>query len=1163
MNQGRNNTYEEELLKKIREGQEAMRVYQELRGLGSAQVASESTKTQALHPGQGQPQTNDATTAQNAPSAYYRDHQHLPSTSSAKSSQTPLQQPKPQPPHTEPSAINLVQSHPAGGVFQGILSQEGYYQPLTTKHPGYIAPPTAEEYAVYQAWLTNQTAANAQLIDSHGHQRQAVAQQFQPQSTGMSLQTQSTGPTTQIGASMPHSKAIEFAQLQDSSSGANKVRAAPAQQNTNNPQTTQYQQTNTPPQAVQNNAQATVLQLNISKGDAIRVHARQQANLIQQVISRWAPSAPSHSYFPIDGTLLKVYKNKSGVISIIRPQQNKSPEHFSEKDLPHLLEQELREVYNKQLPQQGQSVPAIRSSSTSIAPGQSVSQPTLPARNPRLTQAATPIQAPAVRPPVSTQSHISAQPQLSSLPPASKSNDATRPIVPPTAQLPPAPQPNQANQYEPLPQSVPNQSQKAFIQSTMIVPYEYSPQALQHQQQRQITNNTIPLPPVRAQSSPTQGKSTLISAPRTSSPLSKDSSVASTSTRTAAQADKKHLARDILRALGAPSSHTPQKDNSTEAANAGQGSAVGSLRSTPAPFPPSTDGVRTESDIASEPGKEAGIQRASVDTMNVDAPQPGRNSSHPNDIKQSTAFQSAVSRAVAAISSKLASTSSYNNPTTNSGARGTPVPTAAGTIVDGLPNGDMVPGQDGPLPPMNLLPATSSSTTANQVTVHEAAISMKANHSTIEVFRESGNGSSLVAVNRMAGTTSGISTNGGMTSSGSASGANRRATGSGKENFAYVLVPPLPDYLRKRKRKQRGQSESSSSRGAPSDNEEEVRLLKLVKTRFSKRDCKWNGCGAVLNSSGGLLAHLQEHCSSNGSKEDVSCLWQQCGQFFLRDTQLLDHISIHALTPYACPYGGCDQTFRTSQQLVRHCKGQHENGGAPKPGASPFAPTSAQLQELSSVPNPKTLPAYMVESRPVFQFTISAERHAILGPWVLRNIAGPVSLGNKRYNAALPLRSALAGSANGSTGPMFRRVDHTPYEYMAISSTHFSTMPSQPAPPTKIRNMLELNSTEVSELFNEGLVLWPPSEAAEDTPDREATISGPEAEAEIGNRATQEQHTTLDNNGAEERGGEFVDAGASEHLAAPLGELVQGDRRTPGAASGDESEVVEMMLAES
>lgn len=71
-----------------------------------------------------------------------------------------------------------------------------------------------------------------------------------------------------------------------------------------------------------------------------------------------------------------------------------------------------------------------------------------------------------------------------------------------------------------------------------------------------------------------------------------------------------------------------------------------------------------------------------------------------------------------------------------------------------------------------------------------------------------------------------------------------------------------------------------------------------------------------------------------------------------------------------------------------------------------------------------------------------------------------MNLGVKRYNAAKPLRSS-----NGAE----ERPGNQPYDFLAFPSVQYSSVPSQ---PSKIRNMDDLNSGEVSEMAGDGMVLW-------------------------------------------------------------------------------------------
>jgi hypothetical protein len=90
---------------------------------------------------------------------------------------------------------------------------------------------------------------------------------------------------------------------------------------------------------------------------------------------------------------------------------------------------------------------------------------------------------------------------------------------------------------------------------------------------------------------------------------------------------------------------------------------------------------------------------------------------------------------------------------------------------------------------------------------------------------------------------------------------------------------------------------------------------------------------------------------------------------------------------------------------------------------------------------------------------------------VLRKIAGPVNLGIRRYNAAQPLQSANRTE---------ERPGNQPYDFLTFPSVQYSSAPSQ---PSKIRGLDDLDSGEVSEMANDGMVLWQDFKNEEDSSD--------------------------------------------------------------------------------
>ncbi|KAG5731817.1 hypothetical protein E4T56_gene4261, partial [Termitomyces sp. T112] len=101
---------------------------------------------------------------------------------------------------------------------------------------------------------------------------------------------------------------------------------------------------------------------------------------------------------------------------------------------------------------------------------------------------------------------------------------------------------------------------------------------------------------------------------------------------------------------------------------------------------------------------------------------------------------------------------------------------------------------------------------------------------------------------------------------------------------------------------------------------------------------------------------------------------------------------------------------------------------------------------------------------PIQRPSMTKERHGNLGPWVLRQIAGPINHEVKRYNAA----SKLLQSPSRSD-----KKGYQPYDFLSFPSTNYSSTPSL---PSKIRGMEDLISGEVSNMVHNGLVLWGPQE---------------------------------------------------------------------------------------
>lgn len=284
---------------------------------------------------------------------------------------------------------------------------------------------------------------------------------------------------------------------------------------------------------------------------------------------------------------------------------------------------------------------------------------------------------------------------------------------------------------------------------------------------------------------------------------------------------------------------------------------------------------------------------------------------------------------------------------------------------------------------------------------------------------------------------------------------------SSRKREFYILVPSLPSYVRKykeqeaRQRKRRkllaqerdedGGRARSPSADITSDPRVQLTIRNSV-TRIAERRCKWGGCDAVLNSSQNLFEHLKRnHSTPDSSKRYILCNWSRCGDH-VRNEQIEEHLGTHSFPSFLCPYADCDESFRSVQALVRHTDAEHASDEL-KSTPDPFSP---HVQEPPPIPS--KVPDYLIKSGLVRQEPIPRARHAVLGPWVYNNIAGPVKV-TKRYNAA--------------------KEKPAEYGFLQSSAKQFSTNPSQPA---KIRDLEDLPSGEVSEMISEGLYLWPPQE---------------------------------------------------------------------------------------
>lgn len=311
----------------------------------------------------------------------------------------------------------------------------------------------------------------------------------------------------------------------------------------------------------------------------------------------------------------------------------------------------------------------------------------------------------------------------------------------------------------------------------------------------------------------------------------------------------------------------------------------------------------------------------------------------------------------------------------------------------------------------------------------------------------------------------------------------------------YILIPPAPEYLIRFRAKQakkerqatrasqtyrtnrdRTQTQSLApftpgedfdftfdSQGRTTHDEEEREAMHLACSRVQEAPCKWGGCDVVMNSVEGLVIHVKSHFpDSNHTKpKPYTCLWRNCGR---RCRVEENHVEMHhALSFLKCAYEGCEDAFRSSAKLLKHIQAEHKND-KPRPPRWPTAP----ILEGPLPPAPPVLPSYMVLSRKVQQASIPDDRHARLGPWVLRNIAGVETQRPNKQKAARSTRRRIRD------GVLDQEVIKT-YEYLTRRSTRYSSSLSEPVDMP----LEKLDSAAISEMLSEGLSLWDNEEEEE------------------------------------------------------------------------------------
>ncbi|CAA7258587.1 unnamed protein product [Cyclocybe aegerita] len=241
----------------------------------------------------------------------------------------------------------------------------------------------------------------------------------------------------------------------------------------------------------------------------------------------------------------------------------------------------------------------------------------------------------------------------------------------------------------------------------------------------------------------------------------------------------------------------------------------------------------------------------------------------------------------------------------------------------------------------------------------------------------------------------------------------------------------------------RPDSESSAD---PAERE----AIQLACTRVQEMSCRWNGCDVVLNSVKSLIRHLNEqHKPPRAQLNYFTCLWTQCGR---RCDYRDKHFEKHAMSPLRCAYQDCNESYRTGGQLLKHFKAKHEKDKL-RPSAKPALPT---LKPVGALPG--SLPAFLIVTGPVKSWPISQQRHALLGPWVLRNIVES-DQEKPRQRTRKTARSTGAPAIEPSND----------YEFLTARTTRYSSLLSQPVD----MHLGDLDSARISKMIDDGLTFWP------------------------------------------------------------------------------------------
>ncbi|KIJ20435.1 hypothetical protein PAXINDRAFT_67562 [Paxillus involutus ATCC 200175] len=283
-----------------------------------------------------------------------------------------------------------------------------------------------------------------------------------------------------------------------------------------------------------------------------------------------------------------------------------------------------------------------------------------------------------------------------------------------------------------------------------------------------------------------------------------------------------------------------------------------------------------------------------------------------------------------------------------------------------------------------------------------------------------------------------------------------------RKQQVYVLAPPPPPAVKKiiEKMKMRERAMAEETVSVHYNHLEQV-VIEESKSRLMERRCRWLYCKAILNCANNLLAHLKKHASEETSQAPLLCHWARCRRKFRTNEELDVHLERHAVLPLPCPFAGCNEEFDKPIEVMQH-EVQHQEDGHPrslvhKLTSKPFVPPMpARLGRP-----PHRLPSHHVLPKRVLKSRISADRHAVVGPWVLWNIFSPVDLNTRKQDATMrgrPTRQGGTYDDKKDSGAL-----HDDYDFLVPLTTR-----------SKISSLDDLHSGLVTQLASCGLTLWGP-----------------------------------------------------------------------------------------